>query len=129
MAEGTVDGAAAALFAPGIAARTKVSIIWCLMRPDLFFPALTQVALHPDRVIFVESDKEEDVGANMPDFVVEVACHTNNGDMDAPTHTSTSTPELLFLHALPLDDSMWDEQRSSKSTQVTYPMGVGFVFW
>jgi len=62
---GTVDGAAAALFAAGIAARTKGPIVWCLTRPDLFFPALAQVGLHPDRVIFVESDKEEDVLANM----------------------------------------------------------------
>lgn len=62
---GTVDGAAAALFAAGIAARTKGPIVWCLTRPDLFFPALAQVGLHPDRVIFVESDKEEDVLAHM----------------------------------------------------------------
>ncbi|KOF22346.1 damage-inducible mutagenesis protein [Ensifer adhaerens] len=62
---GTVDGAAAALFAAGIAARTKGPIVWCLTRPDLFFPALAQVGLHSDRVIFVESDKEEDVLANM----------------------------------------------------------------
>lgn len=62
---GTVDGAAAALFVAGIAARTKGPVIWCLTRPDLFFPALAEVGLHPDRVIFVESDKEEDVLANM----------------------------------------------------------------
>ena len=62
---GTVDGAAAALFVAGIAARTKGPIVWCLTRPDLFFPALAQVGLHADRVIFVESDKEEDVLANM----------------------------------------------------------------
>lgn len=62
---GTVDGAAAALFAAGIAARTKGPIVWCLTRPDLFFPALAQVGLHHDRIIFVESDKEEDVLANM----------------------------------------------------------------
>lgn len=62
---GTVDGAAAALFVAGIAARTKGPVIWCLTRPDLFFPALAGVGLHPDRVIFVESDKEEDVLANM----------------------------------------------------------------
>jgi protein ImuA len=62
---GTVDGAAAALFAAGIAARTKGPIVWCLTRPDLFFPALAQVGLHPDRVNFVESDKEEDVLAHM----------------------------------------------------------------
>jgi protein ImuA len=58
---GTIDGAAPALFAAGIAARTKGKIIWALTRPDLFFPALSQAGLHPDRVIFVESDKEDDV--------------------------------------------------------------------
>ncbi|TBN14856.1 damage-inducible mutagenesis protein [Agrobacterium cavarae] len=62
---GTVDGAAAALFAAGIAARTKGPIVWCLTRQDLFFPAHAQAGLHPDRVIFVESDKEDDVLANM----------------------------------------------------------------
>ncbi|MGZ2487763.1 protein ImuA [Rhizobium pisi] len=62
---GTVDGAAAALFVAGIATRTTGPIVWCLTRPDLFFPALAQVGLKADRVIFVESDKEEDVLANM----------------------------------------------------------------
>jgi protein ImuA len=62
---GTVDGAAAALFAAGIAGRTKGKIAWCLTRPDLFFPALAQAGVHPDRVVFIEGDKEEDVLASM----------------------------------------------------------------
>ncbi|MGM5008952.1 ImuA family protein [Rhizobium sp. 969_B3_N1_2] len=62
---GTVNGAAAALFVAGIAARTQGKVVWCLTRPDLFFPALAQAGLHPNRVVFVESDKEEDVLANM----------------------------------------------------------------
>lgn len=62
---GTVDGAAAALFAAGIAARTKGKIVWCLTRPDLFFPALAQAGLHHSRVVFVEADKEEDVLASL----------------------------------------------------------------
>lgn len=62
---GTVDGAAAALFAAGVAARTKGKVVWCLTRPDLFMPALAQAGLHPDRVIFAEADKEEDVLASM----------------------------------------------------------------
>ncbi|RDJ04023.1 ImuA family protein [Rhizobium grahamii] len=62
---GAVDGAAAALFAAGIAARTRGTIVWCLTRPDLFFPALAQAGLHPNRVIFVEGDKEEDVLSSM----------------------------------------------------------------
>lgn len=62
---GTVDGAAATLFAAGVAARSKGKVLWCLTRPDLFAPALSQAGLHPDRVIFCESDREEDVLASM----------------------------------------------------------------
>lgn len=62
---GTVDGAAAALFAAGIAARSKGKVLWCLTRPDLFAPAVSQAGLHPDRVIYCEADREEDVLASM----------------------------------------------------------------
>lgn len=62
---GTVDGAAASLFAAGIAARSKGKILWCLTRPDLFAPALSQAGLHPDRVVYCEGDREEDVLASM----------------------------------------------------------------
>lgn len=62
---GTVDGAAAALFAAGVPARTKGKVVWCLTRPDLFFPALAQAGLQASRVVFVEGDKEEDVLASM----------------------------------------------------------------
>lgn len=62
---GTVDGAAAALFTAGIAARSKGKVLWCLTRPDLFAPAISQAGLHPDRVIYCEGDKEEDVLASM----------------------------------------------------------------
>jgi protein ImuA len=61
----TVHGAAAALMVAGIAARTKGKILWCLTRPDLFFPAISQAGLHPDRVIFCEGNKEEEVLASM----------------------------------------------------------------
>lgn len=66
---GTVDGAAAALMAAGIAARTKGQVAWCLTRPDLFMPALAQVGLHPDRIVFVEGDREEDVLASMEECI------------------------------------------------------------
>lgn len=62
---GTVDGAAPALFVAGIAARTTGPILWCMTRSDLFFPALGQAGLHPDRVIFAEADREEDILATM----------------------------------------------------------------
>ena len=58
---GTVDGAAAALFVAGVAARTPGRVLWCMTRPDLFFPSVSQAGLHPDRVVFCESDREEEV--------------------------------------------------------------------
>jgi protein ImuA len=54
-------GAAAALFAAGIAARTRGKVLWCLTRPDLFAPALAQAGLVPDRVIYIEAGDEKSV--------------------------------------------------------------------
>lgn len=56
---GAVDGAAAALFAAGIAARTKGQVLWCVTRHDLFAAALAQAGLAPDRVIYVETGDEK----------------------------------------------------------------------
>jgi protein ImuA len=58
---GALDGAAAALFAAGIAARTSGKVLWCLARPDLFALAIAQVGLSPDRVIYVEAGDEKSV--------------------------------------------------------------------
>ena len=58
---GAIDGAAAALFAAGIAARTKGKVLWCITRPDLFAPALAQAGLPPDRVIYVEAGDDKTV--------------------------------------------------------------------
>jgi protein ImuA len=62
---GAVDGAAAALFAGGIAARTKGKVLWCITRPDLFAPALAQAGLSPDRVIYVEAGDDKAILACM----------------------------------------------------------------
>ena len=59
--DGAIDGAAAALFAAGLAARTRGKVLWCLTRPDLFAPALAQAGLGPDRVIYVEADDDRTV--------------------------------------------------------------------
>ena len=56
---GAVHGAAAALFAAGIMARTTGQILWCVARRDLFAPAIAQAGLHPDRVIYVEVGDEK----------------------------------------------------------------------
>jgi protein ImuA len=55
---GAIDGAAAALFAAGIAARTTGRVLWCVTRQDLFAPAIAQAGLLPDRVIYVEAGDE-----------------------------------------------------------------------
>ena len=56
---GVVDGAAGALFAAGIAARTRGKVLWCVTRQDLFAPAIAQAGLGPDRVIYVEAGDEK----------------------------------------------------------------------
>ena len=58
---GAVHGAAAALFAAGIMARTAGKILWCVTRRDLFAPAMAQVGLPPDRVIYAEVGDEKSV--------------------------------------------------------------------
>jgi protein ImuA len=59
--EGAIHGAAAALFAAGVAARTNGKVLWCVTKADLFAPALAQVGLPPDRVIYVEAGDEKSV--------------------------------------------------------------------
>ncbi len=56
---GAIDGAAAALFVAGIASRTKGKVLWCITRHDLFAPAIAQVGLGPDRVIYVEAGDDQ----------------------------------------------------------------------
>ena len=62
---GAVDGAAAACFAAGIAARLSGPVLWCVIRADLFAPGLAQAGLPPGRVIHVEAGDERDVLACM----------------------------------------------------------------
>lgn len=57
--DGAVDGAAAALFAAGIAARLPGPVLWCVTRPDLFAPGLRQAGLDPDRLIYLEAGDEK----------------------------------------------------------------------
>lgn len=57
--DGAVHGAASALFAAGIAARTKGKVLWCVTRADLFAPALSQVGLSADRLVYFEAGDEK----------------------------------------------------------------------
>ena len=58
---GAVHGAAAALFAAGIAARAGGPTLWCLARQDLFAPALSQAGLPPKRIVYAEAGNEDGV--------------------------------------------------------------------
>jgi protein ImuA len=48
---GAIEGAAAARFAAGTAARTQGQVLWCVARRDLCASAIAQARLLPDRVI------------------------------------------------------------------------------
>ncbi|WP_234450706.1 MULTISPECIES: hypothetical protein [unclassified Paracoccus (in: a-proteobacteria)] len=58
---GAVDGAAAACFAAGIAARLSGTVLWCVIAADIFAPGLAQAEFSPDRVIHVETGDETPV--------------------------------------------------------------------
>jgi protein ImuA len=65
VAAGLGDDAAATLFVAGIAARMAGTVLWALRRPDLFAPGLAQAGLGPDRILYAECGRDEDVLAVM----------------------------------------------------------------
>jgi protein ImuA len=54
-------GCAAALLAAGMLGRGRGTVLWVVERPGLFAPALSQVGLHPDRVIFAQAGRPDGV--------------------------------------------------------------------
>jgi protein ImuA len=62
---GPGDEAAATLFLASIAARRPGIVLWALARRDLFAPALAGVGLSPDRILYAECGRDEDVLAVM----------------------------------------------------------------
>ncbi|MBV9882326.1 MAG: hypothetical protein JO276_04895, partial [Sphingomonadaceae bacterium] len=62
---GLPDEAAATLFLASIAARREGPVLWALARRDLFAPGLAQAGLAPDRLLYAECGREEDVLAVM----------------------------------------------------------------
>ena len=59
------DDAAATLFLASVAARTEGPVLWALGRRDLFAPGLALAGLHPDRLLYAECGRDEDVLAVM----------------------------------------------------------------
>lgn len=62
---GPSDEAAATLFLASIAARRPGIVLWALARRDLFAPALAGAGLAPDRILYAECGRDEDVLAVM----------------------------------------------------------------
>ena len=54
-----IDGASAALFAAGIAARAEGPVLWCATESDLFAPGLARTDLTPGRMIHVAAKDEK----------------------------------------------------------------------
>jgi protein ImuA len=64
-APGLGDDAAATLFAAGIGARLNGTVLWAMSRPDLFAPGLALTGLGPERILYAECGRDEDVLAVM----------------------------------------------------------------
>lgn len=62
---GLPDEAAATLFLAAIAARRPGTVLWALARRDLFAPGLARAGLAPERVLYAECGRDEDVLAAM----------------------------------------------------------------
>ncbi|MGH7212457.1 MAG: ImuA family protein, partial [Acetobacteraceae bacterium] len=54
-------GCAAALLAAGVLGRRRGTVLWVVERPGLFAPALSQVGLHPDRVMVAQAGRPDGV--------------------------------------------------------------------
>jgi protein ImuA len=52
---------AAVLMVGGLLARTRGRVVWAMERRDIFAPALAEIGLHPDRVVYAEAGKPETV--------------------------------------------------------------------
>src|SRR4051794_19695341 len=62
---GLPDEAAATLFLASLAARREGPVLWALARRDLFAPGLACAGLRPERVLYAECGRDEDVLAAM----------------------------------------------------------------
>lgn len=93
---GTVDGAAAACFAAGIAARLPGQVLWCVTQADLFAPGLEQAGLPPDRVIHLEAGEDRTVLASMEEGLRHGGLAAVVGDVG---HLSMTASRRLHLAA------------------------------
>ena len=88
------DDAAAALFIAGIAARRGGTVLWVLKHNDLFAPALAQAGLAPDRLIYAECRRDEDVLAVMEEGLRHGSLAAVVGETGRTTMTATRRLQL-----------------------------------
>ena len=93
------DDAAASLFIASIAARRSMgeagaAVIWALRRHDLFAPALAQVGLGPERLIYAECGRDEDVLAVMEEALRHGGIAAVVGEVSAAAMASTRRLQL-----------------------------------
>lgn len=91
------DDAAAALFAANIAARRAGAgggILWALGRRDLFAPGLALAGLTPDRLIYAECGRDEDVLAVMEEGLRHGGLAAVVGEVGRSAMTATRRLQL-----------------------------------
>jgi len=145
------DDAAATLFAAGIAARFAdrpgLTVLWALTRFDLYAPALEQVGLGPDRVLYAQGRKDSEVLALAEDGLRDgsLACviaEVKSADQTATRRLQLAaadgrTPMLLYRRHRARDRCPLAEPSSAmtrwrvgcaSSAPLPYP-GVGRARW
>jgi protein ImuA len=91
---GLSDDAASTLFLAGIAARLEGNVLWALARRDLFAPGLAQAGLSPDRLIYAECGRDEDVLAVMEEGLRHGGLAAVVGEIGRVTMASTRRLQL-----------------------------------
>jgi protein ImuA len=91
---GLSDDAAATLFLAGIAARLNGMVLWALARRDLFAPGLALAGLSPDRLIYAECGRDEDVLAVMEEGLRHGGLAAVVGEIGRVTMASTRRLQL-----------------------------------
>jgi protein ImuA len=96
---GIGDDAAASLFVGGLAARLSTlargaTVLWALARRDLFAPALQQAGLPPDRILYAECGRDEDVLAVMEEGLRHGGLAAVIGEVGRANMTATRRLQL-----------------------------------
>jgi protein ImuA len=91
---GLSDDAAATLFLAGIAARLEGLVLWAFARRDLFAPGLALAGLSPDRLIYAECGRDEDMLAVMEEGLRHGGLAAVVGEIGRVTMASTRRLQL-----------------------------------